>query len=355
MTKTTRVMLAVLAVCGTSAALAQSSVTLYGRINTSVEHQKLGNASATGLVSSGSYLGFTGTEDLGNGLKAGFVLEGTVEADTGGTGYSFDRQSELNLSGNFGMLRLGSFDPYSYTVTADAISMHNHDAGPTGDKLYDGVLWGGNKIAYRTPTIAGFDAEVQYQFGEKQKNPDLTVPVLGKTTGTHKNGWDLGVNYANGPLGLGFGYSNLKYSDVAAVSGAQTKFSQFALRASYEIGDLTLGAYYQKQDTKAANQKAKRDVYRVSAKYVIGASELHANIGQASKYKVNGTKTGNSATQWTLAYNYNLSKRTKVYALYSNLSHTESAGIDFKGSFTMDPSNGSDKFRTMGIGIRHFF
>ncbi|MEW5680660.1 porin [Comamonas kerstersii] len=355
MTKTTRVMLAVLAVCGTSAALAQSSVTLYGRINTSVEHQKLGNASATGLVSSGSYLGFTGTEDLGNGLKAGFVLEGTVEADTGGTGYSFDRQSELNLSGNFGMLRLGSFDPYSYTVTADAISMHNHDTGPTADMLYDGVLWGGNKIAYRTPTIAGFDAEVQYQFGEKQKNPDLTVPVLGKTTGTHKNGWDLGVNYANGPLGLGFGYSNLKYSDVAAVSGAQTKFSQFALRASYEIGDLTLGAYYQKQDTKAANQKAKRDVYRVSAKYVIGASELHANIGQASKYKVNGTKTGNSATQWTLAYNYNLSKRTKVYALYSNLSHTESAGIDFKGSFTMDPSNGSDKFRTMGIGIRHFF
>lgn len=360
MTKTTRVMLAVLAVCGTSAALAQSSVTLYGRVNTSIEHQKLGNASATGLVSNSSFIGFRGTEDLGNGLKAGFILEsqfnsddGTGTADSGGV--NFTRQSELNLSGNFGMLRLGRFDPYSYSVTADAISMHNHDTGPTADMLYSGVLWGGNKIAYRTPTIAGFDAEVQYQFGEKQKNAKLTVPVLGETTGTHKNGWDLGVNYANGPLGLGFGYSNLKYSDVAAVSGAQTKFSQFALRASYEIGDLTLGAYYQKQDTKAANQKAKRDVYRISAKYVIGASELHANIGQASKYKVNGAKTGNSATQWTLAYNYNLSKRTKVYALYSNLSHTESAGIDFKGSFTMDPSNGSDKFRTMGIGVRHLF
>lgn len=355
MTKTTRVMLAVLAVCGTSAALAQSSVTLYGRVNTSIEHQKLGNASATGLVSNSSYIGFRGTEDLGNGLKAGFILEGGFQSDDGSGFSGFGRQSELNLSGDFGLLRLGNFDPYSYSVTADFISMHNHDTGPTADKLYSGVLWGGNKIAYRTPTIAGFDAEVQYQFGEKQKNAELTVPVLGKTTGTHKNGWDLGVNYANGPLGLGFGYSNLKYSDVVAVSGAQTKFSQFALRASYEIGNLTLGAYYQKQDTKAANQKAKRDVYRISAKYVIGASELHANIGQASKYKVNGTKTGNSATQWTLAYNYNLSKRTKVYALYSNLSHTESAGIDFKGSFTMDPSNGSDKFRTMGIGIRHLF
>lgn len=361
MTKTTRLMLAVLAVCGTSAALAQSSVTLYGRVNTSVEHQKLGNASATGLVSNSSYLGFRGTEDLGNGLKAGFVLEGGFKSDTGGDSFNFGRQSEVNLSGNFGMLRLGNFDPASYYATADFISMHNHDTGPTADMLYSGVLWGGNKIAYRTPTIAGFDAEVQYQFGEKAVT-DYENEFEGtayKGESKHKNGWDLGVNYANGPLGLGFGYSQLKHDisvTAPVVAAASLKESQYAIRASYEIGDLTLGAYYQKQETKLSDiAKLKRDVYRVSAKYVIGASELHANIGQASKYKVNGTKTGNSATQWTLAYNYNLSKRTKVYALYSNLSHTESAGIDFSGSFDMKPTNGSDKFRTMGVGIRHLF
>ena len=56
MTKTSRLMLAVLAVCGTSAAMAQSSVTLYGRVNTSVEHQKLGNSKATGLVTNSSYM-----------------------------------------------------------------------------------------------------------------------------------------------------------------------------------------------------------------------------------------------------------------------------------------------------------
>ena len=83
MTKTTRVMLAVLAVCGTSAALAQSSVTLYGRVNTYIEHQKLGNASATGLVSNSSFIGFRGTEDLGNGLKAGFILESQFNSDNG--------------------------------------------------------------------------------------------------------------------------------------------------------------------------------------------------------------------------------------------------------------------------------
>ena len=356
-------MLAVLAVCGTSAALAQSSVTLYGRINTSVEHQKLGNASATGLVSSGSYLGFTGTEDLGNGLKAGFVLEGTVEADTGGTGYSFDRQSELNLSGNFGMLRLGSFDPYSYTVTADAISMHNHDTGPTADMLYDGVLWGGNKIAYRTPTIAGFDAEIQYQFGEKEKIADFKEEIGGNTySGSveHKNGWDLGVNYANGPLGLGFGYSQLKYdaslSDGTNSVATSLKQSQLAIRASYEIGDLTLGAYYQKQDLKASEiGKVKRNVYRLAAKYVIGASELHANIGRADKFKFDGEKFGRAPTQWTLAYNYNLSKRTKVYALYSNINNAVYSNVIDNTFSSLSTTDDAAKFRTLGVGIRHFF
>lgn len=368
MTKTTRVMLAVLAVCGTSAALAQSSVTLYGRVNTSIEHQKLGNASATGLVSNSSFIGFRGTEDLGNGLKAGFILEsqfnsddGTGTADSGGV--NFTRQSELNLSGNFGMLRLGRFDPYSYSVTADAISMHNHDTGPTADMLYSGVLWGGNKIAYRTPTIAGFDAEVQYQFGEKEKVADFKENIGGNTysgSAEHKNGWDLGVNYANGPLGLGFGYSQLKH-DVSVAVGpyvgtTNLKQSQLAIRASYEIGDLTLGAYYQKQDLKASEiGKVKRNVYRLAAKYVIGASELHANIGRADKFKFDGEKFGRAPTQWTLAYNYNLSKRTKVYALYSNINNAVYSNVIGNTFSSLSTTDDAAKFRTFGVGIRHFF
>lgn len=362
MTKTTRLMLAVLAVCGTSAALAQSSVTLYGRINTSVEHQKLGNASATGLVSNSSYIGFRGTEDLGNGLKAGFILEGGFQSDDGSGFNGFGRQSELNLSGDFGLLRLGNFDPYSYSVTADAISMHNHDTGPTADMLYDGVLWGGNKIAYRTPTIAGFDAEVQYQFGEKatldDKGPNGNITTPGAWE--NKGGWDLGVNYANGPLGLGFGYSEYKKNATAdglAAGLSNEKDSQFALRASYELGDLTLGAYYQQQKFKEAGSSEKRNVYRLAAKYVIGASELHANVGRADKWKVNGAKEGKAATQWTLAYNYNLSKRTKVYALYSNINNAAYSNLLSSGSAfsSLSTSDDSAKFRTFGVGIRHLF
>lgn len=344
MTKTTRLMLAVLAVCGTSAAMAQSSVTVYGRVITSVEHQKLGNASTTGMVGNGSYLGFKGTEDLGNGLKAGFVLEGGFKSDTGGDGYKFDRQSEVNLSGNFGMVRLGLFDSASLLATADVVSMHNHDTGSTYDMLYQDVTKKGNTIAYSIPEIAGVNAEIQYRFGEKAGLPDSE----------DKGGWNLGLNYATGPLGLGFGYSSEKEKDN--LTGFTNKFQQYALRASYEIGDLVLAGYYQKQNNKDAGVKEKRNVYRIAAKYTMGASEFHANVGQASKAKIDGVKTGKSATQWTLAYNYNLSKRTKVFALYGNLSHTESAGVSASNSFDLPaPTSSNDKFRTMGVGIRHLF
>ena len=102
MQKMTRVVLAVLAVAGTTAAMAQSSVTLYGRVNTTVERQKLGDVSTAGMFNYASRFGFKGTEDLGGGLKAGFQLESGFNSDTGTgsgwthptTGMSFARQSE---------------------------------------------------------------------------------------------------------------------------------------------------------------------------------------------------------------------------------------------------------------------
>ena len=104
MTKMTRIALAALAVMGATTAMAQSSVTLYGRINTTVEHQKLGDQSTTGLVNNSSRWGMRGSEDLGGGLKAGFVLESGFNSATGAAASTFfGRQSEVNLSGNFGV------------------------------------------------------------------------------------------------------------------------------------------------------------------------------------------------------------------------------------------------------------
>ncbi|MGE8396769.1 MAG: porin [Comamonas sp.] len=337
MTKTTRLMLAVLAVCGTSAAMAQSSVNLYGRVNTTIENVKFGSDKVTEMNSNSSYIGFRGVEDLGGGLKAGFQLEAQFNSDDGsgaaGTGLNFSRHSEVNLSGNFGTVRMGTFNAASYLATADYISMHNHDTGLSADMLYAYTMRETNKLAYVTPDFGGFSAEIQHSFHEQ-------------TTGG-RNAWDLAVNYANGPLGVGLGYSN---SPTELNGLASDKGQQFAARVSYAINALTLGAYYQyaKLQDVVGSADAKRNAYRLSAMYTVGASEFHANVGRADKMKVGGSSVaGSAASQWTLGYNYNLSKRTKVYGYYTKVSNGANSSY-------LTGENGADA-RSVAIGVRHLF
>ena len=339
MTKTSRLMLAVLAVCGTSAALAQSSVTIYGRVNTTVERQKVGDESVTGMVNNASRIGFKGVEDLGNGLKAGFQLEAGFNSDDGSGPLTFARQSEVNLSGNFGMVRLGNFFPESYYATSDYIGMHNHETGSSSDALYHDAAWfatgTGNKLAYRTPMFSNFWAEGSVSFHEKANG----------TAGVNKNAYDLAANYNNGPLSLGAGYSywNSNY--------------QAALRGLYTFGQFTVGAYYQrnKDDNFIAGLGAgTRNNFRLSAMYVMNASEFHVNVGRANSWsKINDS----AATQWTLGYNYNLSKRTKVYTYYTKVN--SGAGIDYSSGMSALVSGagaapGAD-FSSFALGVRHDF
>jgi len=345
-------MLAVLAVCGTSAAMAQSSVNVYGRINTTVEHQKIGADSKSVMNTNSSYLGFRGTEDLGNGLKAGFQLEGNFSSDDGsgaggpGTGFDFQRHSEVNLSGSFGTVRLGKFYVGSYLATADYISMHNHDTGSSSDALYAYVFPEGNQLSYRSPEFGGVTAEFNYGFGEKAAR-DVAVPVAGNgvtlPVDEHKGAFDAALNYNNGPLGLGLGYTQAK----AEVAGVNAKEQQLGLRASYTIDSLTLGAYYQYYKADVGTFDTKRHAYRLAAMYTLGASEFHANVGRAQSYKgdLDGTKT--SATQWTLGYNYNLSKRTKVYGYFTKINNGDDAAYGV--------TNAGDNFRSIAVGVRHLF
>ncbi len=176
------------------AASAQSNVTLYGRVNLSVESQKVGDASKTVLQNNSSRWGVRGSEDLGGGLKAGFNLESGFSADTGTAASTFfGRRSEVNLSGGFGTLRMGRFFSEAYFATADYVSNHNHDTGTSSDALYAYLGRDANKIAYRLPEFA----------------KDLSIEgavLLHEGVAGQKNNYDFAVNYATGGLQLGLGY-----------------------------------------------------------------------------------------------------------------------------------------------------
>lgn len=300
---------------------------LYGRINASVERSSSGKAHVTGLLNNESYWGLRTQEDLGGGLHAGFVLESGFEIDSGSnTDMSFfDRKSEVNLSGRFGMLRMGRMISEAYYATADVVSMHNFDTGHSADALYAYIYDDAKRVAWRLPETENLSVEIGSSLPDKQTEPG-------------KRSWDLAANYEWGNLSLGLGYNRLGVAEQATV------------RAAYTRGAWTVAGYHQihkawdtTNDMVDASQ-GRRHVSRVAVQYASGASEYHVNVGYA------GQAAGlqdSQALQWTLAYNYNFTPRTKLYALYTRVNngaqahfHTGEDGVDFS---------------TVALGMRHYF
>jgi predicted porin len=318
-------LIAALSTVAAGSALAQSSVTVYGRLNESIERQKVGDTSRTLEVDNSSRIGFKGSEDLGGGLKANFVIEHGFSADTGrastGSNYTggfWGRESTVGLShASLGAIRLGNMPASeAYFATADYVSMHNHDTGTSSDALYEFVTTGGlqNAIAYTSPTIAGFRADAQYTLGEG------TAPVRRS----------LALNYDLGALHLGLGHEAANNVDKAST----------ALRALYELGAFTFGGYYE----RTTGDGQKRNNIRLSGMYALGASEFHLNVGVAGK---RDGAADTDAKQFTVGYNYNLSKRTKAYTFYTKIDNKAAASYG-------TGANGVD-FQSFAVGIRHNF
>jgi predicted porin len=306
-----QIALGLLAAAAATGAMAQSSVTVYGRLNVTVESQKAGDDDRRGEVqNNSSRIGFKGTEDLGGGLKAGFQIEHGFDPTSGTAGSQFwGRQAEVNLSGAFGSVRLGTFTPESYYATADYISMHNHDTGTSSDALYAFDTYvTNNKVGYASPMMGGFQFHASVAEGG---------------AGFERT-YDLAANYDAGPLHLGAGFS--KQDDV----------KQFAVRGLYELGAFTVGAYVQRASEDA---RGSRTNFRLSGMYAFGANEVHLNVGRTNEYS---DLDESAATQMTVGYNYNLSKRTKVYGFYTRLNDGDA--MQYGGDFN-----------SFALGVRHNF
>jgi predicted porin len=316
-------LIAALSTVAAGSAMAQSSVTVYGRLNESVESQQ--HISSAGdkvvLQNNASRIGFKGVEDLGGGLKAGFVLEHRFNVDTGastnGTAiWGGAGTSEVYLGGGFGTVRLGHYTSEAYFATSDVTDLLNHGTGTSSDALYKYLGNDNNKIAYRTPDLGGLTLEGAVSLGEH-------AVVAGEIV---KRVVDVAANYTAGPLGVGVGYEKVTDGD-----------SQFAVRGSYEFGPALVTGYVQRYKNEEFD--ASKTIWRLSGMYTVGAVELHAAVGGAGKLESGATVIEEKATQVTLGANYNLSKRTKLFAFVNrvNISNTD-----------LDP-------QAIALGVRHNF
>jgi predicted porin len=319
--------LAVLA--ASSAAMAQSSVTVYGRVDLSVGSQKeLDKGSQTKLFNGGdgglttSRLGFRGVEDLGGGLKAGFKLEHRLNADDGTTQDPLWKgESTVSLSGGFGEVKLGRSSTIYDEVRGVAYSSNVFDSAFT--PAANGV-WGSggdyssrfnNKITYALPNLGGVYGGIEYALDE---DPATDANMVGAKVG-----------YKGGPLNLALGIQQEK--------GKENDYLMFA--GSYDLGALSLSAGY---NTRSGNAKNGDDnELTVGVNVPMGNVNLSAGFA-TSKTEVAG-KTSAKSSGMGFGASYALSKRTKLYG--GLRSHNIKNATGKKTTDT----------RLFAIGLRHDF
>jgi predicted porin len=376
----------------TSIAHAQSSVTLYGAVDTSIAYfgnqQGTNRSGGTFEMAAGNLSpnlwGLKGTEDLGGGLSAIFKLESGFNVDNGRLGQGakiFGRTAMVGLTGdNTGTVTVGR----QYDPLIDLIQPLTNDGafGPTfatpGDMdNYDNSYRTNNSIKYTTPNFAGLQASAMYAFGG--------VPGSVASGQTYA----AAVAYNHGPFGLGAGYfhANSDHGTAATFDGLNPDATTFAvdsvattgafvsansmqiIRAAgdYVFQNFTFGvAYsnvqYNNYATSFGNQNnTKFNTGQVFVNYQVTPSML---VGAGYDYtKGSGNNVTVSYNQFSLGADYFLSKRTDIYALagYQKASGNTIdaatgdvvAAVASMGDFGNDSSNNK---QAMGmIGIRHKF
>lgn len=305
--KKSLVALAVLTAAG--AASAQSSLNLYGVADIWLGKTKNADAQFGSGGLAGSRIGFKGTEDLGGGLKASFVLEQGVTL-TSGTAAGFSRQANVGVSGEFGTVKIGR----NYTAFDDINGAAN--SGFDSDLSATTGTWVGytgnipQQIYYASPVFNGISGAVGLTL---KGNQSATNPTNDVTS--------LHVKYSNGPI-----YAGVAYQDEVQATGPSVKY--FLVNGSYDLGMVTLKASYRNvENTNASNtlynifSNRKADEFQVGADYPVN-SQLTVSVGYASS-KLKGIDTRpfaspnsgsiQNAEGYGVAAGYALSKRTTLY------------------------------------------
>lgn len=349
---------------------AQSTVTLYGRVDTGLEYMSgLPNAAYSGSTSrwraesgnwGGSLWGMKGAEDIGGGNKVLFQLEGAFNAmngtaagnlmffDVGTVGLSNDKYGTVLLGREaFISNGLWDFDPFGQTAWSSA-------------SLVRGRNWqkSSNNISYQSPRFWGFDIYGQYSLSNATAwNGNGTTPQ-GRQAGLQltytapvfqfRGIYDEIRDPLNGALDNPFSHSREYFAGLNVFLGPVT------LRAAYQA-NRTSGGATREGPTSVDLEWAGADWQVTPAAALIAAA-----------YHVNANKGGGNATIFSVGGTYNLSKRTLLDLQIATVRNSANAnfglnanaagagGVQADGSYNENPLRGHSQTGAY-IGIQHYF
>ena len=300
--KKSLIALAIASTVSAPAFAATSNVDIYGKLNFSVNFliDQADSANDIQFTSNSSRIGFKGSEDLGGGLSAIWQIESSLNIDEG-SGTWGARNTFLGVKGNWGTVLGGKHDT-PLKLVGRAVDLF-------GDGIADSrnVMGGGsdtranNVVAYISPNFSGFNVIAAY-------STDFT----GAGAGADRDDTDvynLNGTYSNGPLYLGLAYGDGNGHESAGLG------AQWRAAAGYTFGNFKIvGQYDSLEDdsTTVGTQNGDYDAWMLGASYTMGAMVFKGNYMMGEFDGTNGA----SPEQWTVGMDYNLSKRTSVYALY---------------------------------------
>jgi predicted porin len=356
--------LAALAAFG-GAACAQSSVQVFGIVDLNVRYVK--NDQATWQLGqdgmAGSRLGFRGVEDMGGGLKASFWLEGQLGPDTGlgnnsfGNGnraeaFAFLRRSTLSLSNAWGELRLGR----DYTPTFWNIGVFDpfgtNGLGSAGNLFIAAEIRSVAGAAGAYGTLVRANNSVQYILPNGIFGPGLYGQVMvaaGENAPANKL-YSGRIGYANGPFDIAAAYG-YTYVDPAGNVTAPN----MSIGGSWNFGVAKISGFYGTLEIEGLpGGDAKQENWFVGASAPFGQWNLKASYGgvKQSGWLAGNSLDDNDASQVALGLDYNLSKRTALYATASWINNNNTAyGVTgFASPLTRGNNSSGGE-----VGVRHIF
>ncbi|QOY94787.1 porin [Massilia sp. UMI-21] len=330
---------------------AQTSVQIYGTIDAGLI-KRSGQSLNIGKRASNT-LGFKGTEELGNGLKALFQLEMRYEPDTGtneiGANGSqrplFQGQSRVGLQGDFGMVRIGrgltpfhetvgAFEPFHATPSPVGFWTDIAVAGYTSQPLDAAGSSNGrfsNGVWYNSPVTSGF----QLNAAVATKESSGGAAVIGRGTAANPQ-YPVGAEASANPFSLSATYTNGPAAVMAAYERNAIESKVWSIGASFAATpELKLMGLYSKQDQEHNRfASANTNAWVLGANYTMGPGKFLAGYGQKDTDGLEKVK------QFSLGYEYSLSKRTYLYVDASR-----------KKGLTITPST----VNHYDVGVNHSF
>ena len=345
-------------------AWAEGSWEFYARLNVSTDYLNDGEDGALNFSSNSSRVGLRGRRDLQPQFGLIWQVEQTVDVDIRG-GQWATRNTYLGVRGDaWGDARLGHHDTPVKRISrntdlfgemiGDSRNLLRTDSA---DGEYDRVLgWDErfrNSLLYTSPSMAGFQAAVQYSTDQRNE---------GTTNTSDHTAWSGSLTYAAGPLWLGVGHEGYgrKFGSDPEDSANDTLAGEAApsvtrLGARYRADGLTLTALYQQAKNQRGVKDADRDVWGVGAGYDVAAAWTVKAQYYAADSEDGTDDTG--ATMVVVGFDYRVAPDTLVYGSVARADNDDNAAfvVSHGGRNADVPAVTGEDPWGVGVGLRYAF